>query len=247
MFDSAKLKIGRARKHIGELKDTFAEYQRRRPYTIAVRNLQATRQMGLGVQTEPLPKEIPVIIGDIVHNLRSALDHAACDLAKSKSIKFPFNEERSKFFDAEGAFECKRTLALDSARPGLGTYIIDTIKPYKAGNGLLWSVNKLNNIDKHEAIVPTVSPVSAEVNDLIHIENQISVQKITMRADSTGFLPIGNLPYGTVEIRGEVFVTLQLLFGRIAAVDRLPVIPALIDMADAVGESLIGIESFISK
>ncbi len=246
MFESAKLKTARAKRHIGELRDTFAEYQRRRPYTIAVRNLQATRQMGLGVQTEPLPKEIPVIIGDVVHNLRSALDHAACDLAKSKSIKFPFNEERSKFFDAEGAFECKRTLALDSARPGLGTYIIDTIKPYKAGNGLLWSVNKLNNIDKHEAIVPTVSPVSAEVHDLLHVENQITIDKIHMRADRTGFLPIGNLPYGTVMIRGEVFVSLQLLFGNIAAVDRLPVIQALTEMADSVSGALTGIEGFLN-
>jgi hypothetical protein len=88
------------------------------------------------------------IAGDVIHNLRSALDYLAQQLIavgmecapiipltpeELRRIEFPIAETFEKY-EAEKARKVKRMLpeALQA---------IDALKPYRAGNGALWRIH----------------------------------------------------------------------------------------------------------
>jgi hypothetical protein len=99
-----------------------------------------------------------MIIGDAVHNLRSALDHLACALAELENptasetghsgIEFPIYISEGKF-NRTGAAKIKKlaTPAQDE---------IKSLQPYKAGDNArfqhLWALHQLDIIDKHRRI-----------------------------------------------------------------------------------------------
>ena len=100
-----------------------------------------------------MPVELACITGDIIQNLRSALDHLAYDLwvkesngqGRDDKIYFPIDKDeatynRSKTGKTQGI--SAQSLA-----------IIDSLKPYKGGNDALWRIHTLNNRDKHRLLV----------------------------------------------------------------------------------------------
>jgi hypothetical protein len=70
-FESAQAKIVRAIKQRRSLENCLAEYRRREPYRTIV---HSDRKVTLEI-TEPPPIEISVIAGEVIYQLRSALDH----------------------------------------------------------------------------------------------------------------------------------------------------------------------------
>lgn len=103
--------------------------------------------------------DVVTMAGDIVHNLRSALDHLAQQLVavgmacapiipltpiELRQIEFPIAETVEKY-EADKARKIKGMLpeAIE---------VIDRLKPYKGGNDALWRIHELDNIDKHRAL-----------------------------------------------------------------------------------------------
>ena len=107
-----------------------------------------------------LPIDAVTIAGDLVHNLRSALDHLARQLVLVgmeiappaipftekdwRSIYFPIAETAKKY-EAEKTRKVKGML-LEAVET------IDRLKPYKGGNDHLWRIHELDNIDKHRSL-----------------------------------------------------------------------------------------------
>lgn len=98
-----------------------------------------------------VPELFAVMAGEVLHNLRSALDNLACQIAlkNSGSFKetyFPFGA-RADIFEAELARKGKKLSsdAIDMVR---------ALKPYKGGNNLLWALHDANRRDKHVALSP---------------------------------------------------------------------------------------------
>jgi hypothetical protein len=89
------LKVERADQHIEEVKAAMAAYAGRRPFrAVRVRQPKAQRHIWLyrlEMTEEPDPM-IPVIIGECIYDLRSALDHLAVAMAprnRKASAAFP--------------------------------------------------------------------------------------------------------------------------------------------------------------
>ena len=103
------------------------------------------------------PPEIPAIAGDVIHNLRCALDHLAFQLvsvgvslgesppSKWDDIQFPIAHSADIY---EGR---KRRRVQGMTRQAVEA--IDALKPYKGGNEPLWLLHKLDNTDKHSFIL----------------------------------------------------------------------------------------------
>jgi hypothetical protein len=107
---------------------------------------------------EPVPRLIAVLIGEILHNLRSSLDQMACAVAlqhsgSSKETYFPFGADAT-IFETELARKGKKL-------PSDAHDMIRTLKPYKGGNDLLWNIHYLNRADKHIHVVPINLSTSA--------------------------------------------------------------------------------------
>lgn len=95
------------------------------------------------------------LAGDIIHNLRSALDHLAMQLAllgnpnlsdkELKQIEFPIAESPEKY-------ENSKARQLNGIRTD-AMHAIDRLKPYKGGNDDLWNLHVLDIIDKHRTLL----------------------------------------------------------------------------------------------
>src|SRR5216683_4202653 len=155
-----RVKIERAKKH---LRDLAAEILTLTHTTIVHRDPKTgvppnpiTFMWNPDFKTVPtLSFDVVAISGDIIHNLRSALDHLAHQLVFvgsphlttstiSRNIGFPIAESMAKY-------EAIKVGKVEGMRPE-AKEAIDRLKPYKGGNDPLWRVHELDNIDKHRAL-----------------------------------------------------------------------------------------------
>ena len=73
-MDSVNLKIRRAEKHYLELLSLF---QRRKPFRYFLEtNCKTGERATFAKRDDDVASNAAIIIGDIIHNLRAALDHA---------------------------------------------------------------------------------------------------------------------------------------------------------------------------
>lgn len=97
------------------------------------------------------PLRFNVRLGQILHALRSSLDNLAAALAitsnKSTSgVYFPIARDEASYKSDRGIREKIKKL------PASAIPIIDSLKPYKGGNDLLWLLHDSNRDDKHPAV-----------------------------------------------------------------------------------------------
>ena len=99
----------------------------------------------------PILPDIPVVIGEVLHNIRSSLDLVISAVAKQcggsgKGTGFPFGADATALED-QITQKCKPL-------PHRAVDLIRKWQPYKGGNDLLWAIHDLNRADKHREIVP---------------------------------------------------------------------------------------------
>lgn len=131
------------------------------PYRVLAYDDPDTRDRVYGIEvTESPPIEWGVVIGEIVHNLRSGLDHLAYAMCLShRPCKAPPRGTEFPIFWDEDRF--------DDIKPGGGRYkirgmswemqhAIRELQPYQAGNTpkaqSLWLLQEMSNIDKHRQL-----------------------------------------------------------------------------------------------
>lgn len=146
-------KLVRATKQIGELDALFTEFINCQKDVIMFHD-----DLSLGQRTyymaEVRPVSLPIAaqIGDIIHNLRSALDHVVFhmrDIHKAPAIKmgsFPITETSTDYYSSK-----YRRRIEDLPQPAID--VIDSFKPYKGGNDTLWRLHSLDIQDKHRLLI----------------------------------------------------------------------------------------------
>ena len=179
-LDGSREKIRRAGDHLQTLEVETLRYVEEHPFTLAIRTDKKTGIQLITAHSRRRPPEDPpqrlgVIVGDILHNLRSALDHLVWQLAElgegaaEYKNQFPIYDTKKKYLQKVGttlhgvAAEHRET--------------IEGLQPYhEHGEGLaLRIIGDLNNIDKHR-VVHTVKHVAATGPDSIQIENATQVE-----------------------------------------------------------------------
>lgn len=238
-FDGAYSKVLRADKHINELIALLKQI-----------NQTGTNKLIRGVQPDggetlqfsqlgPLGHTIPLIVGDAVHNLRAAFDHAWVQLAivaeperatvsGVKFAIFPFDETRKNL-------EARIKGPVSKTFPEIERLIVEGIKPYgeAGGNRLLWAITKLDKIDKHNLII-TVAHVSRVHHAVLRTgRTRIEMVGCTFSAKETEFAS-----RGAIENEGEPQVTIEIAFPPDDLLGGEPVIPTLISMSQATHKAL---------
>jgi hypothetical protein len=162
---SCYLKLERVQQHTSVLQDAMDRFLAREPYAIICEHDPKLDEYILRakVRKEPPPEWSP-IIGDIVHNWRSALDHLAYQLVirngetPCRRTQFPIFSKSpfdaslySKDKDAEKALESWNS-QVRGMHPN-DVAVIEKRQPYNGGHGPdihpLVALNKLSNWDKH--------------------------------------------------------------------------------------------------
>jgi len=151
-FPSAQLKIDRANHHIGDVEARINVFLKTNPCTLrAKHNPQTAHTEYLVEEVAEVDSIISLVIGDAVHNLRSALDHLAVALVKdagalpSKITYFPIADSLGKYVST-ALGQVNGISIADKTR-------IDGFKPYLGGDDRFWGLHRIDIADKHNLIL----------------------------------------------------------------------------------------------
>jgi hypothetical protein len=143
-FASPKRRIARAKRHITDLNRRIGKFFIKCPYTKVVeRDTDGSTDLHKIRLLKPLPESMGDLASSIIEDLRSALDQAAFATAHAagrtaaKSAYFPISDNA---FELENVIKgrCKDI-------PQDIVTLFRSFNPYKGGNDLVWTVNRLCN------------------------------------------------------------------------------------------------------
>lgn len=159
-FYGPELKVERAEYHINELERIFRTFVRSNNDALiakATKHKWRDRDITIGGE---FPRHTPTVIGDGIHNLRAALDHAYCLLVEAnghtinRSTSFPFFSDKDSVEEAINGQINKGHGPSDRVRDA----ILKSIEPFPEGKGEpLYFLHKLDITDKHKVLIPTAT------------------------------------------------------------------------------------------
>lgn len=214
LLEEARHKNRRGKEHSYVLDVELRRFWDTKPYTIA-HEYDAKNSKNLfrfKVEKAPPLAAWSLIIGDAVHNARSALDYIAWMLAGSvvddTTTSFPICSRPEHFAPAA---KSKLARVHPEAVADIGR-----LQPYSRPNlkeSALWLLEELDRRDKHRLLTPIeyfphIS--SIEVTDPRYV---VLPQRVGSRLEHDAVIAeVGGAPNADVEMKGEF--TLDILFGR---------------------------------
>lgn len=249
-FEAPRLKLRRARHHVADLAAQIDAYIASDPLYFEMveadeaAGFQSGKKWVVRVRQE-VPPEFSAIIGDAIHNLRTALDLLACELVRSngksdKDVHFPFAES------ATALAEAIKKRNMDRANAAV-VALLQTSAPYKGGNEALRAIHDLDIMDKHQALIPRSDMIEAP--EVPGLESVIKGYRMGPVRAGMSFAAMGQhvaIPVG-FQIKGRVSLTFEAFHQSISGMKIAPlrggeVVPTLESLAQLV-EGLI--EAFI--
>lgn len=252
MFENAWRKVERAKHHIADLQRTFDAFAKSNPQEFVTEN--DTQQGILSIEVcfrEPVPDTLALILGDAVHNLRTALDHAMWELmgldggTQDRSTAWPFSKNR---MDYEAACRGIKTPMDDTKK----FFIVLAAYPGGAGEKL-YGLHRLDNVEKHKTLTPVVGIAHIERLELIDpyggthgsLENCGIIVRGNRRAR---ILETGPGFHGySIQLKQNADAPVGIFFDEVELFDGLPLVETLMDLAKAIDDTLIQLSAMIAR
>ncbi|MCH8066786.1 MAG: hypothetical protein IIC90_13325 [Chloroflexi bacterium] len=158
---SASLKLSRAEEQAGKLEAEFADFfsTENKAHSILVHKNSDASEWWVTWHINKVPPDLwPVQIGEIVHNLRCALDYLVYEFSTSATGKWPVSGTAFPIFLEEKAYRSSGQGGGPSAIRGLtpeARAIVDRCQPFTyeiPEAHYLWDLKKLSNGDKHRFV-----------------------------------------------------------------------------------------------
>jgi hypothetical protein len=150
-----RVKIERAKKHLIDLEKGIIPYRGKRQSVGIRKTNPQTGQIASGglIRLPVIPFDSLAAAGDVIQNLRSALDHLAYQLftvgspgqVPGRLLCFPICKSPE-------AYEEEKGRKVEGMREDAKKFI-DDLKPYHGGDETLWTLHEFNNIDKHKFLL----------------------------------------------------------------------------------------------
>jgi len=233
-YASSRLKIERAKKHIADLNPIIDALTER--YTITVERDFETLQHSVKCEhptLDALRQELAIIVGDAIHNLHSALDHAWIETLQRLAPTVLSNHPNSNFpvrkssTDLEGVLKRQE---IHIACPKLYKRIVSDIKPHAGGNEEVVSLHALDIADKHKLLIPVVNATSI-LGLTVENKNGDLISGFTLATGDNPFFV--DLPFDC-EVKEKGKVTIEVVFEHKSFVESLPVHGALLHLSAVV-------------
>jgi hypothetical protein len=184
-LDGCIAKVDRADKHLQELVARVGPWAEDVPHEFRgeINPVAGNYAAYLVVRKAP-PIEWSIIVGDVVHNLRSALDHIACMLVPkpTRATAFPIFHDREDF-------DCGVRLAAARNRRGPLTGLspesaafqfIEQTQPYRGPHGPeshpLFALRELSNEDKHRTVLGLAVGIPIDSDPKVRIVSERDVE-----------------------------------------------------------------------
>jgi hypothetical protein len=254
-------KIERAKAQVSDVESRIQLWAQSNPYSVVSKiNPHDPREEVWSFIPKPIGFDLPVVIGEILHNIRSPLDQMLSAVAEMKrgtsdGVAFPFGKTANIF---EHSLAKQKKLL-----PAEAIDVIRALKPYKGGDDLLWAINELNRGDKHRPkLIPVLTNSSWQLGfmgvekggEVYIMGDRRSGHLSVNQADGKPYVSAKNRhPYAEGEVEfvtcapGTKFHTdmkplCQIAFGKIEVLKTEPVVKVLHQMRDLVESILLTFE-----
>jgi hypothetical protein len=205
-----ELKLGRAETHLAHLDRLLKDALHPDLYAFDIEYDAESGEHRYCVEhLPPIASDWRLIVGEILFNLRSALDHLACQLVVldgkkiGKHTQFPIHEaplyEKGKLVAVNldpPVSNPKILKALYECQP----YVGPSGEPMKAARHPLWQLRVLNNIDKHRLLLGVVHALDAF--NPMYLENLGGLPRPGMRLNPEPLIdgsPVAGFDFGGAE------------------------------------------------
>lgn len=185
LFDEPRAKIARARKHLVDLAEAERAFERTQPVETYVGTAKDGNPAIL-IRANVFPSlEVSAIAGDVLNNLRSALDltvSAACRAEGKTNVSKTYFVITSNPQDWDGLTQGKGN-RLKAANPRIKA-LVRSFAPWKGGNDLLFAVSKLVGIDKHQALIALAVQQGGMSIDGLKVKNRNGNRAVRMSGNA---------------------------------------------------------------
>jgi hypothetical protein len=248
-----RIKVKRAKHHIEYFNRRIDDFFRGppNPYPVMREDDPKTGDLifKLG-ECLPISEDFPAIIGDILQNLRTALDHLAWQLVLANG-KTPTSQTAFPIAENPEKFEAM----LGRKVEGMSTNAINKIRalhPYGGANEDLWGLHQLNNTDKHRLLFVVGAAhtgVEVDVTKLFSGINIRTVQFMLKPADYAWPLKNGKELYRILKETRKAHVdenpnfVVQIAFGDAEVMEGEPIFPPLHQLADFIDSIVLSFDA----
>lgn len=247
-FESSHLKIKRAYRHIQEVEATFKSFLQTDFCRLVIEDdLKTGSQLIKAKSDHAPPPEISLMIGDAIHNLRSALDHAAVQIIHAipgigkegrKQAAFPMAADRNNPGSHPAYGLIKKSF------PDLANLLTDEIGIHDTGEPCLWTISGLDNIDKHNLLIAAVSVQELQGISLYDKAHNNRFSGITVRLNEGGTANLIQYGPGKLEITSKGQPAAAILFGKGQPLEGKAIIPSLLKLAELTSQAIKTLELF---
>lgn len=154
-FLGIKAKLERAQEQFHDLIARIQTYDASKPYELPRHVNTETGKFWYEFRLKtPVPIEWSVIVGEMVHNLRSALDHLVWQMIVRDTGSNPSHLSQFPIFHARSDYKARGEKYIRGVSTK-GAAIIESLQPFSTGHGQadpLWHLCEISNWDKHRRI-----------------------------------------------------------------------------------------------
>ena len=240
-FESAFMKLLRAKQHWHDLcqRDEFFWKRHSKDELLLTKDPDGRYRIVLGLA---YPSEyVSCIIGDIIHNLRSALDHVVVELIQlnghraDRNSAFPIGSSNQHFLSAVVS---KTRGASDKAISMIRSLEHEAIPP-----GVIWGIHTLDVTDKHKTIL-TMATLHSIKNLRVKYKSRsirLPTLEIGHDAPSTPFrLPLPpDADESDISLSRSFEAHRSIVFGKGRPFEGQPIIHTLMQLIDHI-EEIVG-------
>ncbi|HVW81100.1 MAG TPA: hypothetical protein VHB69_09205 [Mycobacteriales bacterium] len=181
--DDIQLRLSHASDHAETLKHQLARFPTNDFTTLTEVEAEGLRHVYKIYKLKKTPRYWPLVLGDFLHDMRSALDNMAYAFAAQTHDPLPDQIERRIAFpitDSVGEYRNKaRNLAADAGQP-FADYV-ESVQPYgglTSVHAALWQLQRLNNVDKHRKV--SVVHISIQSQQIIRPDSILKESSYTL-------------------------------------------------------------------
>jgi hypothetical protein len=245
-FTNSHKKIERAEKHIADINSTLLEFTNDPcSHSAEIKFDRDTGQnfLRISLREDLFPADkVALTIGDALHNLRSALDLMYYGVIENPTdwSRFPFDKTREEL-EKRWLVSALKQKQISSK---FGKFVLDTIKPYEAGNPILWGLHNLNIIDKHKLLIPVLKLVAITGISLEDDKGR-QVGHSTYFIDESCEIRLRDADDRNVTVKDKGKVPATVLFGEGTPFHGDGVVVALMGITEEVTRTIEAVRVFV--
>ena len=225
-------------KHIRELNQLLTDFSTSNFYSVAVQEQKGRNTVCIAIFRHFSTTTSALIIGDALHNMRSALDLLYFRIfgevtgKANKFTRFPIRDDRKELVSAINGGLKEKKLSNHRGALALRDFIVDDVQAYAAGNGPLWTLHEMNITDKHQLLLP--------------VFKIMQFTGISLEDEDGNIFPADGQPYltddsywfkvrdGKLKVHEKGRAATAIVFGVGVPLQDQPVVPALTKLAENV-------------